>query len=114
MSRKLILITVFVALLSACGLGQNTDEWVQATVQSKERTCFKSNDCRFMVYTDVENFEVTDQAFGRKNSSDVYGRLQVGKTYKLHVIGYRNPTWTKFRNVLEVNEVTVTTTTTVK
>lgn len=97
------------ALLTGCGT--HTDEWLEAKVDSKERTCFKSTDCRYMVYTDKENFEITDQLFGRKNSSDVYGKIKVGNTYKFHVIGYRNPTYTKFRNITEINEIKVTGTT---
>lgn len=105
------LITICIAVLVLAGCGTSTDEWIQGTVSNKERTCFSAKDCRFMVYTDVENFEITDQVFGRKNSSDVYGKIKVGGTYKFHAIGYRNPTFTKFRNILEINEVTTTTTT---
>jgi hypothetical protein len=96
--------TIAGTVLVSCG--SSVDSWEQVTVTNKERTCFKSNDCRYMVYTDKENFEITDQWNGRKNSSDVYGKIQVNKTYRFHVNGYRDPSRTKFRNILETNEVT--------
>ena len=60
-----------------------------------------------LIYTDGETFELTDELLAaRFDSSDDYGRIQVDKTYKATVCGWRVPLFSWYRNIIEISEVT--------
>ncbi|MNC80987.1 hypothetical protein D3C75_1339710 [compost metagenome] len=51
-------------------------------------------------------FENTDSLWETKfNSSDIYAELEVGKTYKFEVYGFRIAFWSKYENIVEVQEI---------
>ena len=77
---------------------------VTATVSKTERVCFKTKDCRYLVYTDVETFEITD-TWTRHNSADVYGKIRNDKKYEFKVIGFRSESTSKYRNIMDLKEV---------
>lgn len=61
----------------------------------------KSND-KYLVYTDDGTYEITDSLFWpRFDSSDLYGYIEVGKTYEFTVAGYRVPLLTMYPNIYE-------------
>ena len=46
----------------------------------------------YLIYTKDATYEITDSwLYGRFDSSDLYGRIEVGKTYKVKVGGTRVP-----------------------
>ncbi len=50
-----------------------------------------------------EVFECTDSLYlGKFNSSDVYGQLEVGSTYKVQVAGFRWPFRSWYRNIIKI------------
>lgn len=50
-------------------------------------------------------FENTDALFARKfNSSDLYAKISVGKTYEFKTIGFRIPFLSKYENIMTVKE----------
>ena len=80
------------------------------TVNEKERVQQCSSDSctsRYLIFADSEVFENTDNLFyGKFNSSDIYGRLQQGKTYEVEVVGWRVPILSAHRNILTAQEAT--------
>jgi hypothetical protein len=61
----------------------------------------ESND-KYLVYTDDGTYEITDSLFWpRFDSSDLYGCIEVGKTYQFTVAGYRVPLLTMYPNIYE-------------
>jgi hypothetical protein len=83
-----------------------TKDTVTITVQDKERVN-QGESSRYLVFTDSEVFENTDTLlFGKFNSSDIYGRMEEGRTYEAEVVGWRIPILSAHRNILTVEEVT--------
>lgn len=63
-------------------------------------------DSYYLVYTDKEVFKLEDSLiFGQFNSSDIYGMLTEGKTYKFKVIGWRIPFLSMYRNIIGIYSV---------
>ncbi len=57
----------------------------------------------YLIYTDKEVFKIEDSLiFGQFNSSDVYGMLAEGVTYKFKVFGLRIPFLSTYRNIIGV------------
>lgn len=79
------------------------------TVKEKERICESStqgSNCRYLVYTDNGVYENTDSLWYWKwDSSDVYGSLDEGKTYKATVYGFRFPFMSWYKNIVEVTPI---------
>jgi hypothetical protein len=75
------------------------------TVTGKEAV--KSDkDSKYLVFTDVTTYEVEDSViFWRWDSSDVYGRLAVGKTYRATLQGYRIPFFSLYPNIISPIEI---------
>lgn len=93
-----------------CLIYRSTADDVTFTVEDKERVCDSSSDgdseCRYLIFTDNGTYQVTDSwAFLRFNSSDVYGRLKEGRTYDAEVVGWRLPLLSRYKNIIEADEV---------
>ncbi len=86
-----------------------TIENVDVVVTDKERVTTGSGDSissKYLIYTDGETFENTDNLFyGTFNSSDFYGRIQRNHRYRLTVCGWRVPWLSMYRNIVEMQEV---------
>jgi len=55
---------------------------------------------KYLVFTDVETFEVTDSILMfRWNSSDVYGSLVDGECYEVVARGFRVPLLSMYKNI---------------
>jgi ribosomal protein L31 len=107
--KKLIISTaVLIAIGSAIGSAfyYNTVEEVEITVSDKEHVMYRNGDQlvdKYLVYTEGEVFENTDDLFRLKfNSSDVQNELKVDSTYNVEVIGWRIPFLSMHRNIIAV------------
>ena len=83
-------------VVSAIAIGvvayKSTERTVEAFVESKERVCESSNECKYLVFTDEGTFSLSDSLiYGRWRSSDIYGRLKTERTYSFDVAGWRLP-----------------------
>lgn len=79
-------------------------------VTHKERVCSGDGDsvtCKYLIFTEAGTFELTDAIFGarRFNSSDVYGRIRVDRTYKITSYGWRLPFFSQYPNIDKIEEV---------
>lgn len=101
MFKRIAVLALILAVAVGCG---EEAKPVTATVSKSERVCFKTKDCRYLVYTDTETFEITD-TFSRHNSADVYGKIQNGKKYEFKVIGFRSESTSKYRNIMDLKEI---------
>jgi hypothetical protein len=102
---------LFLVIFVLCIIGYPTFYYVSAdtieiTVKDKERVVDGSSDnmnSRYLIYTTDEVFENVDALlFLKYNSSDVYGKLEVGKTYTVKVAGWRVKFFSWYRNIIRV------------
>ena len=68
----------------------------------------------FRIYTEGEGCDGTyglaDNIFaGNFNSSDMYGRIKVGATYRLTTVGVRNGLFSSFKEITQLSEVSAPT-----
>lgn len=78
------------------------------TVTSKDRgASTDSGSSHYRIYTEqCGTLEDVDSWLrGKTNSADIYGRIQPGHTYRLHVAGWRLGLTSDFPNILAVSEV---------
>lgn len=82
----------------------------RATVTDKQVKRHGESDI-FLIFTELEDgstrvFQDTDSLIESKfNSSDVYGRVKEGKTYKFSTYGWRVPFFSWYENIVGVEEV---------
>lgn len=61
---------------------------------------------RYLIYASDNVYEITDSwLMGRFDSSDLYGKIEVGKTYKIKVGGKRDHFLSVYPCIHEVEEV---------
>ncbi len=79
----------------------------QITVKVVKLEQVKKQDTgKYLVFTDGEVFEITDSLmFLRWDSSDLYGRMEAGKTYRVRVAGWRVQPLSWYRNIISAEEV---------
>ena len=84
-----------------------SSETIEITIKDKERITTgnaQNLESKFLVYTTTEVFENTDSLLYFKfNSSDFQNNLEVGKTYKVRVAGWRIPFFSMYRNIVTQN-----------
>ncbi|MFB4284896.1 hypothetical protein ACBJ59_57180 [Nonomuraea sp. MTCD27] len=105
----LIFFAVILAIIIGVAMVKTgTGRIETATVESKERVCDTRRDCRYLIFTDQGVYENTDAWLSLKfNSSDMYGALKVGRTYRLKVNGWRVEVTSSYPNILSIEgEVT--------
>lgn len=77
-------------------------------VNDKDRVSYGSGDDlrhKYLIYTNTETFENTDALFhGKFNSSDIYGKIKIGKKYDAVVYGWRLPFFSAYRNIINIRE----------
>lgn len=123
MRRLLLVLTLAFVVLGASGCVTNFDRTgrdIVATVDSKEVIPEGQSGRTYRVWTTIDRskgnpqptddgvFNLNDDLSQSGESSTMYGRLQVGKTYKLHVIGRRYASsWliSLWPNIVSVEEV---------
>ena len=81
-----------------------TSETVTIKVVDKERIVGRDGESsKYLVFTETEVFENTDcLVLGKFNSSDVYGQIEIGETYRVQVYGWRIPLLSMYRNIVKI------------
>ena len=105
---KLIPIITVVAIslliIGMIGFPYWTADTVTFTVSEKERIMSR-NSSKYLVFTESEVFENSDSLMRWKwGSSDLYGELKEGATYKADVYGWRIPFLSMYRNIVSVTK----------
>lgn len=81
-----------------------TEDNVTFTVAKAERVIY-GRSSKYLIFTKDETFENTDSiAYFKFNSSDLYGQINKGKTYKAKVAGVRIPFLSWYRNIIRIQE----------
>lgn len=105
MSVVLILITFVVLLFAWWGITSLTQHEYIITVTEKERIQ-SAGTGKYLIWGDDNNrnayvFENVDSIIMFKfNSSDVYGKIDVGNTYRIIVVGLRIPFLNMYQNIV--------------
>ena len=83
------IVFVFLAIFITPFIKKGTEENVTITVSDKAVKRYDDTD-KYLIYTDKGTYEITDTiAYARFDSSDLYGKIQVNKTYNCVVCGWR-------------------------
>lgn len=97
-------LTVGVAALAVIGLLMHpylSKDSYTVTITDK----IVKND-KYMIYTDKGSFTMEDTiAYFRFNTSDEYGKIKRGATYKMDAYGWRVPLFSKYENIISFREV---------
>jgi len=103
--KKLIISLLALATVTSA-VYYNSVEEVEIKVNDKEHVMYRNGsdlEDKYLVYSDAEVFENTDDLFYFKfNSSDVQNELKVDNSYTVKVIGFRVPCLSSHRNILSV------------
>lgn len=84
----------------------NTGKSYEVTITDKG-----IKDSKYMVFTKDEDenvypFEVADNLFYfRWDSSDMYGKIEIGNTYKIKTIGWRVPLFSWYENIVSAEKI---------
>lgn len=89
-----------------------TSTTVRITVTGKERVTFSTGSgenrktgSKYLVFTGSETFENTDAWLsGKFASSDLQGKLELGKSYTVRVYGWRIAINSQYRNIIRIEE----------
>lgn len=102
---RIIIILFAVAIIGAPFFKRLTEKTVTITVTDKEVKKYDNKD-KYLIYTDDGTYEITDTiAYLRFDSSDLYGEIEVGKTYECKVCGWRIPIFSSYKNIITAEEV---------
>jgi hypothetical protein len=103
----LVILAISLSIASYNVAYMSTEAVVTTKVLKTERVITGSGDSiqsKYLVFCENETFELTDSLmYGKFNSSDMYGSLQVGKTYTFKVVGWRNHFFSIYRNIISMN-----------
>lgn len=82
---------------------------VTVLIKDKERINYEDDGAprsKYLIYSDDEVFENVDDWFYCKfNSSDIYGQLNPGETYKIWMSGWRIHIFSSYRNIISIEKV---------
>lgn len=105
-----LIIIVLLLFLIVFPIVQNFNEQTYTiTVTDKERIN-DSDSSKYLVFGKTPNgetmvFENTDALLrGKFDSSNIYGNLEIGKTYELTVVGFRVPFLSWYQNIINYSE----------
>jgi hypothetical protein len=103
----IVLVLLFmVGCTGACySVPRITKDVITVKVKEKERvnTSFSS---KYLIFTETEVLTNDDDFFIWKfDSSDLYGDIEEGKTYKFYVYGWRIPFLSWYRNITKIEEI---------
>ncbi len=84
----------------------HNDHVAECTIKGKEAVA-NSGSNEYRVYTyQCDTLTVADSiTHGRFDSSNFFSDLEVGKTYNMRIVGYRNGFTSSFANILSAEEV---------
>jgi hypothetical protein len=100
-----MIIIVVLLVLSPILIYKSSAKEVTFTVKSKERIN-KSESSYYLVWTnDGRVYKDSDNIiFWKFNSSDIYGDLEPGKTFRAKVAGWRIRFLSMYENIIEIHE----------
>ena len=100
---KAAIIPVLIIILLFFMAYYSSAEDIIIKVVNKERITTQEGNGKYLIFTENEVFENTDDLFLLKfNSSDLYNQLKVNKNYKVKVIGWRIPFFSMYRNIIKI------------
>ena len=102
----IVFVAVFIVICIGIGVFYQTATRADATIEitDKERIT-DGNSSKYLIFGKDETFENVDSFWnGKFNSSDIYGKLEPGKTYDCKVYGWRIPYFSSYRNIIECEE----------
>ena len=103
---KKLIISAIALIAIGSAFYYNTVEEVEIKVNDKEHVMYRNGsdlEDKYMVFTEGEVFENTDDLFYLKfNSSDVQNELKVDSSYSVKVIGWRIPVMSMHRNIISI------------
>jgi hypothetical protein len=80
-----------------------TETETEITVTNLAR--FGNIEGKYLIFTPDEVFENTDSYYHDKtNADDLFKQFQVGKNYKVKVVGFYIPFIPAFRNIIEITD----------
>jgi hypothetical protein len=96
----IIIFSIFI--VNSCNYALSEPEEITATISHKERVYDADRGSRYLIFTDAGTFENVDSLiYGKFDSSDLYGYLQVGETYSIKIKGIRSHFFSIYPNILE-------------
>jgi hypothetical protein len=102
---------IVLSLGLVCGAPHLDRETYTARVTEKTVKRYDDDD-KYLLFTKlvednkVRVFENTDSWLElKRNSSNIWGELEEGKTYEIKTYGFRAPVFSWYENILEVKEV---------
>ena len=105
---------IVIALILAIAIGFSVcvsfnDHTYTIVVTDKERVNYDDGG-KYLIYghigDDIIVIENTDSLLrGKFNSSDIYAKIEVGKTYEFTVVGHRIPILSNYENIIDFKEV---------
>ena len=102
------LILIILMSIISVSYQYGTVEYYVVTIEEKERIVTGSGEdisSKYLVFTDKKVFQNTDALFHLKfSSSDLQGRLKVGRTYKLKTYGWRIPFLSTYENIVSIED----------
>lgn len=105
----IIVALVVLSLGVECGYIFGTRDTVEFKVNKTEIKRYKSGDDaedKYLVFTNKGVFENTDSLFvGKCNSSDLHGKIEVGKCYRAKVYGFRIHCNSTYKNIVDVQQI---------
>lgn len=97
---------IVIIFFLAISLWRPIDKVRDIRYETVEVTDKMVKDDKYLVYSTGTTYEITDSwLYGRFNSSDLYGKIEVGKTYKMKIGGSRKPFFSWYPNIYEITEV---------
>ena len=82
----------------------STEDIVIKVIDKERITTDTEN--KYLIFTENEVFENTDDILLLKfNSSDIYGKLRRGSTYRVRVVGWRIPALSAYRNIIKIHSI---------
>lgn len=103
---KKLIISAIALIAIGSAFYYNTVEEVEIKINDKEHVMYRNGsdlEDKYMVFTEGEVFENTDDLFYLKfNSSDVQNELKVDSSYTVKVIGWRIPVMSMHRNIISI------------
>jgi len=98
----IILIIIGVGVFICAEYHQSNEITITVTDKAIERD---SDGSKYLIYTDTEVYENTDNLFyGKFRSSNLYNDLKIGSTYRVRVIGWRVPFLSMYENIINIVE----------
>lgn len=114
--RLLIGIFIAFAIVTVVGgvifsIAANCNEQTYVTTVTDKDVKNYNNSSKYLVFTKTDEgetrvFSVEDSLLRfRWNSSDVYGKIEVGKTYQFTTVGFRFEIFSMYENIIDVQEI---------